>query len=108
LLNNLAEVCRETARYADAEPLHKQSLAVREKALGPATAKPRTLPAKRAWRPRNRHPLSNDMAIDALRTNAISLLRSSSLRIVQTPLLRVPWLDETNGTYPADYNQGDE
>ena len=34
-LNNLAELYRNQGRYADAEPLHKRSLAIREKALGP-------------------------------------------------------------------------
>jgi tetratricopeptide (TPR) repeat protein len=33
-LNNLANVCNEQGRYADAEPLHKRSLAIREKVLG--------------------------------------------------------------------------
>ena len=34
-LNNLAELYRAQGRYADAEPLYKRSLAIREKALGP-------------------------------------------------------------------------
>ena len=34
-LNNLAEVYRTQGNYAKAEPLHKRSLAIREKALGP-------------------------------------------------------------------------
>src|SRR5262249_41239691 len=33
-LNNLAELYRAQGRYADAEPLYKRSLAIREKALG--------------------------------------------------------------------------
>lgn len=34
-LNNLAELYRAQSRYVEAEPLHKRSLAVREKVLGP-------------------------------------------------------------------------
>ncbi len=34
-LNNLAELYRAQGWYADAEPLYKRSLAIREKALGP-------------------------------------------------------------------------
>ncbi len=34
-LNNLAELYRVQGRYAEAEPLHKRALAIREKALGP-------------------------------------------------------------------------
>ena len=34
-LNNLAELYQAQGRYADAEPLYKRSLAIREKALGP-------------------------------------------------------------------------
>ena len=34
-LNNLAEAYRLQGRYAEAEPLYKRSLAIREKALGP-------------------------------------------------------------------------
>ncbi len=34
-LNNLAELYRAQGRYADAEPLYKRALAIREKALGP-------------------------------------------------------------------------
>ena len=34
-LNNLAELYKVQGRYADAEPLFKRSLAIREKALGP-------------------------------------------------------------------------
>src|SRR5207247_9475089 len=34
-LNNLAELYKEEARYADTEPLYKRALAIREKALGP-------------------------------------------------------------------------
>ena len=34
-LNNLAELYRAQGRYAEAEPLHKRALAIREKALGP-------------------------------------------------------------------------
>jgi tetratricopeptide (TPR) repeat protein len=34
LLNNLADLYRAQGRYADAEPLYKRSLAIREKALG--------------------------------------------------------------------------
>ena len=34
-LNNLAELYDAQGRYADAEPLYKRSLAIREKALGP-------------------------------------------------------------------------
>ena len=34
-LNNLAGSIRNQGRYADAEPLYKRSLAIREKALGP-------------------------------------------------------------------------
>ena len=34
-LNNLAELYRDQGRYAEAEPLYKRSLAIREKALGP-------------------------------------------------------------------------
>ena len=34
-LNNLAELYKEEGRYADAEPLCKRALAIREKALGP-------------------------------------------------------------------------
>ncbi len=34
-LNNLAELYRTQGQYAQAEPLHKRSLAIREKALGP-------------------------------------------------------------------------
>ena len=34
-LNNLAELYRAQGRNAEAEPLHKRSLAIREKALGP-------------------------------------------------------------------------
>ena len=35
-LNNLAGLYRAQARYAEAEPLYKRALAIREKALGPA------------------------------------------------------------------------
>ena len=34
-LNNLANCTRAQGRYAEAEPLYKRSLAIREKALGP-------------------------------------------------------------------------
>jgi len=34
VLSNLAELYREQGKYAQAEPLHQQSLAIREKALG--------------------------------------------------------------------------
>ena len=34
-LNNLAELYRDQGRYAEAEPLYKRALAIREKALGP-------------------------------------------------------------------------
>ncbi len=34
-LNNLAKLYRAQGRYAEAEPLYKRSLAIREKALGP-------------------------------------------------------------------------
>ncbi len=34
-LNNLALLYKQQGRYAEAEPLHKRSLAIREKALGP-------------------------------------------------------------------------
>ncbi len=34
-LNNLAELYREQGKYAEAEPLYKRSLAIKEKALGP-------------------------------------------------------------------------
>ena len=34
-LNNLAALYQDQGRYADAEPLYKRSLAIREKALGP-------------------------------------------------------------------------
>ena len=34
-LNNLAELYRAQGRYAEAEPLYRRSLAIREKALGP-------------------------------------------------------------------------
>ena len=34
-LNNLAELYRDQGQYAQAEPLYKRSLAIREKALGP-------------------------------------------------------------------------
>ena len=34
-LNNLAELYRAQGKYAEAEPLHKRALAIREKALGP-------------------------------------------------------------------------
>ena len=34
-LNNLAEIYRTQGRYAEAAPLHKRALAIREKALGP-------------------------------------------------------------------------
>ena len=34
-LNNLASLYRAQGRYADAEPLYKRSLAIREKTLGP-------------------------------------------------------------------------
>ncbi len=34
-LNNLAVVYDDLARYAEAEPLYKRALAIREKALGP-------------------------------------------------------------------------
>jgi hypothetical protein len=34
-LNNLAELYRRLGRSADAEPLYKRSLAIREKVLGP-------------------------------------------------------------------------
>ncbi len=34
-LNNLAELYRTQGQYAQAEPLHKRALAIREKALGP-------------------------------------------------------------------------
>ena len=34
-LNNLAVLYKTQGRYADAEPLYKRSLAIREKALGP-------------------------------------------------------------------------
>ena len=33
-LNNQAELYKEQGRYADAEPLYKRLLAIREKALG--------------------------------------------------------------------------
>jgi len=35
-LNNLAELYRFQGKFVDAEPLYKRSLAIREKALGPA------------------------------------------------------------------------
>ena len=34
-LNNQAELYKEQGRYADAEPLYKRALAIRENALGP-------------------------------------------------------------------------
>ena len=34
-LNDLAELCKEEGRYADAEPLYKRALATWKKALGP-------------------------------------------------------------------------
>ncbi len=34
-LNNLAELYRAQGKYAEAEPLYKRALAIREKALGP-------------------------------------------------------------------------
>jgi len=34
-LNDLAELYKEEARYADTEPLYKRALAIREKAIGP-------------------------------------------------------------------------
>ena len=34
LLNNLGQVAKVTGRYAEAEPLIKRSLAIREKVLG--------------------------------------------------------------------------
>ncbi len=34
-LNNLAVLYTDMGRYAEAEPLHQRSLAIREKALGP-------------------------------------------------------------------------
>ena len=34
-LNNLAELYKTQGQYAQAEPLYKRSLAIREKALGP-------------------------------------------------------------------------
>ncbi len=34
-LNNLADLYQKQGRYADAEPLYKRALAIREKALGP-------------------------------------------------------------------------
>ena len=34
-LNNLAVLYSDQGRYADAEPLYKRALAIREKALGP-------------------------------------------------------------------------
>ena len=34
-LNNLAERYKEEGRYADAEPLYKRALAIREEELGP-------------------------------------------------------------------------
>ena len=34
-LNNLALLYQTQGRYAEAEPLHKRSLAIQEKALGP-------------------------------------------------------------------------
>ena len=34
-LNNLAALYADQGRYADAEPLYKRALAIREKALGP-------------------------------------------------------------------------
>jgi tetratricopeptide (TPR) repeat protein len=34
-LNNLAEMYEAQGQYAQAEPLYKRSLAIREKALGP-------------------------------------------------------------------------
>lgn len=34
-LNNLAELYRNQGKYADAEPLYRQSLAIWEKVLGP-------------------------------------------------------------------------
>ena len=34
-LNNLAMLYRAQGQYAEAEPLYKRSLAIREKALGP-------------------------------------------------------------------------
>ncbi|WP_319797655.1 tetratricopeptide repeat protein [Nitrobacter sp.] len=36
-LDNLASVYKDEARYAEAEPLYKQALAIREKALPPVT-----------------------------------------------------------------------
>jgi tetratricopeptide (TPR) repeat protein len=38
VLNNLAELYRAQGHYAKAEPLYKRSLAIQEKALGPAHA----------------------------------------------------------------------
>ena len=34
-LNNLAQLCRAQGRYAEAEPLYKRSLAIKEKDFGP-------------------------------------------------------------------------
>jgi tetratricopeptide (TPR) repeat protein len=34
-VNNLADLYSAQGRYADAEPLYKRALAIREKALGP-------------------------------------------------------------------------
>ena len=34
-LNNLAELYRAQGKYADAEPLHKRALSIRENHLGP-------------------------------------------------------------------------
>jgi tetratricopeptide (TPR) repeat protein len=34
-LNDLAELYKKEARYADSEPLYKRALAIREKVLGP-------------------------------------------------------------------------
>jgi tetratricopeptide (TPR) repeat protein len=33
-LSNLAELCQEQGRYAEAEALHRRALAIREKAMG--------------------------------------------------------------------------
>ena len=46
-LNNLAELYRNQGKYAEAEPLYKRSLAIREKALGPDH--PDVAPASTIW-----------------------------------------------------------
>jgi len=40
-LNNLATLYHAQGKYAQAEPLYKRSLAIREKALGPASSRRR-------------------------------------------------------------------